>query len=195
LVDRLPGKWWCNKSPELNRRRQKVWINRPQAGNSDGAFQPEQVIYSTSYLISDWHVMRASLSSAPDLALFQYQLVNNTVTNPEDLVLVNTTSGDFPKCTPRNNSATGINICNPTTTADARTEVKFSMAGSNRTPRRDMEIWIDGQKMAENLKNTYSYYSFIDANIHLSPGEHQVAVYSVGWDYSLLETQFPLVVK
>lgn len=163
-------------------------------GNGDGTFQPEQVIYSTTDLISDWHVMRASHSSKPDLALFQYQLVNNTLTNPEDLVLVNTTSGNFPNCTPLNNLATGINICGPTSTVGANPNVTFSLAGSNQTPGRNMEIWIDGQKMAENLKNTYSYYNFINQNIQLTQGEHQVAVFSVGWDYSLLLTQFPLLV-
>lgn len=162
-------------------------------GNGNGTFQPEQVIYSTSDSIVEWHVMRASHSSKPDLAVFQFQDVNNTVTNPEDLILVNTTAGDFPSCTPLNNSATGIHVCSPAATSG--TEVKFSVAGSNQTPGRDMEIWVDGKKLAESLKSTYRYYSFLDAHIHLSSGEHQVGVYSVGWDYSKLLTQFPLAVK
>jgi hypothetical protein len=163
-------------------------------GNGSGSFQPEQVIYSTGDQISEWHVMRASHSNKPDLTVWQFQDVNNTITNPEGLVLVNTTTGDFTRCTPLNSSATGINVCSPTSTVGAKPQLNFSFAGSNQTPGRDMEIWIDGQKVSENLKNTYGHYSFIDDHLSLNNGEHQVAVYSVGWDYSLLLTQFPLLV-
>ena len=57
-----------------------------------------------------------------------------------------------------------------------------------------MELWIDGKKVNENLKNTYSYYSFLNATVQLSPGEHTVTTYSVGWDYSLLSATIPLTV-
>jgi len=60
-------------------------------GNGDGTFQPEQVVYSTSDLIGEWHVMKPSQSGKPGLAVYQSQDVNNTVTNPQELILVNTT--------------------------------------------------------------------------------------------------------
>lgn len=162
-------------------------------GNS--TFAPEQPIYSTNDYIFDWQVMRASHSSKPDLTVWQAALVDgNQITNPEQLVMVNTTTGSFPSCTPLNYRPTGISVCGPTSTVGATSPVNFSFAGSNESPGRDMEIWVDGNKLDESLTNNYSYYDFIQKSIPLSDGQHQVAVYSVGWDYSLLEYTFPLLV-
>lgn len=163
-------------------------------GNGDGTFQAEQVIYSTGDTIGNWHVLRASQSSKPDLTVWQYQDVNNTVTNPEGLVLVNTTTGNFPSCTPLNYRAGGISVCGPTSTVGAPSTVNFSFAGTNESPGRDMELWIDGQKVDENLTQTYTYHDFLQASVPLSNGQHQVDVFSVGWDYSLLLYSFPLLV-
>lgn len=161
-------------------------------GNGNGTFAAEQVVYSTNDNLTQWYLLRASHSSKPDLALWQYQRVNNTLTNATDVILVNTTTGDFPSCTPANYMAEGINICGPTSMVGATSPVQFSLAGSNQTPGRDMEIWVDGNKLDESLTRTYSNYDFISGSIPLSNGEHQVAVYSVGWDYSLQLSQFPL---
>jgi hypothetical protein len=60
-------------------------------GNGDGTFQPEQVVYSTSDVIGEWHVLKASQSGKPGLTLVQWQNVNDTITNQEELILVNTT--------------------------------------------------------------------------------------------------------
>jgi hypothetical protein len=55
-----------------------------------------------------------------------------------------------------------------------------------------MELWVDGAKVDENLKNTYSYYSFLNATVPLSSGQHTVTAYSVGWDYTLELNSFVL---
>jgi hypothetical protein len=60
-------------------------------GNGDGTFQPEQVVYSTSDVIGEWHVLKPSQSGKPGLTLVQWQNVNDTITNQEELILVNTT--------------------------------------------------------------------------------------------------------
>jgi len=60
-------------------------------GNGDGTFQPEQVVYSTSDVIGPWHVMKPSQSGKPGLTIVQWQNVNNSITNPQELILVNTT--------------------------------------------------------------------------------------------------------
>jgi hypothetical protein len=163
-------------------------------GNS--TFEAEQVIYSTKDWISAYSVMRASHSTKPDLTVWQSQLVDgNQITNPEQLVLVNnTTGGNFPTCQPFNYRATGIVVCSPTSSVGATSPVKFSFAGSNESPGRGMEIWVDGNKVDEQLTHNYSYYDFVQDSIPLSDGQHQVAVYSVGWDYSLLEYEIPLIV-
>jgi len=164
-------------------------------GNGDGTFQAEQVIYSTNDVISGWHVMRASHSSKPDLTVWQFENgSDNTILNPEELVLVNTTSGNFPACTAPNYLSVGFNVCGQTSMVAPSSPVNLSFASSNETPGRDMEIWVDGQKVAENLKNNYSYSSSVQASVPLSTGEHEVDVFSVGWDQFLLLYQFPLYV-
>lgn len=60
-------------------------------GNGNGTFQPEQVLYTTNDSIVQWFVMKPSASGKPGLAVFQFLDVNRTVTNPEELIMVNTT--------------------------------------------------------------------------------------------------------
>jgi hypothetical protein len=54
-----------------------------------------------------------------------------------------------------------------------------------------VEVWIDGNKMGEQLKPAFSYYTFLDASYNLAAGKHNVTVYSAGWD-NLLESQLPV---
>ena len=165
-------------------------------GNGDGTFQAEQVIYSTGDEISNWHVLRASHSSKPDLTVWQYLAgQDNTVTNPEALVLVNTTTGNFPACTPLNYRPAGIAVCGPTSMVGATSPVNLSFAGTDESPGRGMEIWVDGKKLAENLKQTYSYHDFVQASVPMDNGQHQVDVFSVGWEGSLLLDSFPLLLE
>ncbi len=161
---------------------------------NNGTFAPEQVIYSTPDWIPYYYVLRASHSSKPDLTVWQAQLQNNTINNPEELVLLNRTSGNFPACTPLNFRATGISVCGPNSEVVPAGSVNLSFAGSNMTPGRDMEIWIDGKKIAENKAHSYSYYDFVSASPSLSNGTHEVDVFSAGWDQSLLLYSIPLTV-
>ena len=163
-------------------------------GTTTPTFAPEQVIYSTSDYIWEWHVLRASHSSKPDLTVWQSVFVNNTISNAEQLVLVNTTSGGFPACTPLNFRATGISVCGPAANVVASSPVNLSFAGSNESPGRDMNIWVDGKKVDEAFAHAYSYYDFISASVPMSNGEHTVDIYSIGWDYSVLMYRLPLTV-
>jgi hypothetical protein len=163
-------------------------------GTTTPTFAPEQVIYSTPDWLPFYYVMRASHSSKPDLTVWQSQLFQNTINNPEELVLVNTTTGNFPACTPPNFRATGISVCQPSGWVVPSGTVNLSFAGSNMTPGRDMEIWIDGKKVDETFAHSYSYYDFVNASAPLSNGQHEVDVFSVGWDDSLLLYSIPLSV-
>lgn len=60
-------------------------------GSGNGTFAKEQVLYSTSDSIDEWFVMKASASGKPGLGVYQFQDVNRTVTNPQELIMVNTT--------------------------------------------------------------------------------------------------------
>jgi hypothetical protein len=163
-------------------------------GSATPTFAPEQVIYSTGDYIWEWHVMRASHSSKPDLTVWQSVYMNNAISNPQQLVLVNTTAGNFPPCTPLNFRATGISVCGPTSWIVPTSPVSLSFAGSNESPGRDMEIWVDGSKVDETFSHAFSYYDFISASVPMSNGQHTVDVYSIGWDYSVLLYSIPLTV-
>jgi hypothetical protein len=59
---------------------------------------------------------------------------------------------------------------------------------------RKVEVWIDGKKMSQQLKQAFSYYSFLDASYGLSTGKHNVTVFSAAWDNLLEKFSFPLTV-
>ena len=162
--------------------------------NGDGTFQPEKVIFQTNDWIGEWHVMRATHSSRPDLAVWESESTNHTNWNTEQLVLVNMTAGNFPACTPPNFSATGVNHCGPTSSVGATSPVTFKFAGANPTAGRDMELWIDGKKVTQKFKHSFSHYDFLQQTVTLANGEHKVSVVSVGWDYSLIRDAFTLKV-
>ena len=48
---------------------------------------------------------------------------------------------------PLNYKPAGVAICGLSSTVVPAGPVNFSFAGSNQTPGRDMELWIDGAKM------------------------------------------------
>ena len=152
------------------------------------------MIYSTGDYIWEWHVLPASQSSKPDLTVWQSVYTNNSITNPQQLVLVNTTSGGFPSCTPPNFRATGISVCGPTSSVVPNSPVNLGFAASNESPARDMNIWVDGKKVDEAYTHRYSYYDFINASVSMTNGQHRVDVYSIGWDYSLLSYSIPVTV-
>jgi hypothetical protein len=61
-------------------------------GNGNGTFQPEQMIYTTNDSIYELLVIKAAGNSGkPGLAVAQLQDVNNNLSNPEELIMVNTT--------------------------------------------------------------------------------------------------------
>ena len=168
------------------------FMKNTSKGSLPPTFAPEQVIFTTNDYILEWHVMRASHSSKPDLTVYQYTSFQHQILNPQELVLVNTTTGGFPACTPPDNLMSGINVCSPTSTSGATSPVTFSFGGAGQTPARDMEIWVDHTKVAENLRHNYSYYSFANATVPLASGQHTISAVVVGWDYSIRLQTFSL---
>jgi hypothetical protein len=164
-------------------------------GGTTLTFAPEQVIYSTDDYIFNYSILRASHSAEPDLTVWQSGLVdNNQIVNPEQLVLVNTTSGSFPSCTPSNYEGVGFNVCSPTDMTGNSSPVTLIFGGNAETQLRDMEIWVDGTKVVDNLKNNYSRYGYATASVPLSNGTHTAYVYTVGWDYMLIRYQLNFIV-
>jgi hypothetical protein len=147
-------------------------------GTAGGAYQPEQAIFSTDIpnpLQLD--VIRLNRDSKPDLKLVAF---SQNGEDRQSFLLTNTTPGSFPKCNPPDH-AWGFNLCSPTRIVSPSNSVRFSIATGNQTPGRKVEVWVDGKKMAENLKG-FSHYSFLDATLNLSPGTHRVAIFAAGWD-------------
>jgi len=164
-------------------------------GTTTPTFAPEQVIYSTDDYIFNYSILRASHSAKPDLTVWQSELVdNNQIVNPEQLVLLNTTAGNFTSCTPSNYEGVGFNVCSPTDMTGNSSPVTLTFGSNAETQLRDMEVWIDGTKVAENLGNNYSRYGYISATTPLSNGTHTAYVIAVGWDYMLTRYQLNFIV-
>lgn len=172
------------------------YLKNTTSGTGTTTFAPEQVIYSTGDEIFSYSVLRASHSSKPDLTVWQSEIVGgNQIQNPQQLVLVNTTSGNFPACTPSNFEGVGFNVCSPTSMTGNSSTVTFTFGANAETQLRDMEIWLDGKKIGENLKNNFSRYGFISATASsLSSGEHTAYAVAVGWDYMLTVYQLNFMV-
>ncbi len=168
-------------------------------GKPDGTFQPEQTVYtSEDHFLEPWEPMRIDRGRKPDIAV-------QTLTTGREVdtqLLFTNTSASFnvPRCDPPNR-ALGFNLCSPTSSVSASPSVRFSVGAANQTPGRKVEVWIDGKKLAENLRG-FSHYSFLDATLTLAPGTHQVAIFTAGWDDILQEypgttgfaSTFPLTV-
>jgi hypothetical protein len=161
-------------------------------GNADGTYQPEQVVYTgtSSELLSFPSVLRANRDTKPDLVLFD---VSSGTENRPGILFENTTTGNFPACSAPN-QYTGITLCAPTSTVAAGSPVRFSIGAANQTAGRKVEVWIDGKKMAEQLKHAFSYYTFLDGSYSLAAGKHNVTVHAAGWDNLIESLTFPLTV-
>jgi hypothetical protein len=171
------------------------YLKNTSSGTGAPTFAAEQVIYSTTDDIFDYSVLRASHSTKPDITVWQSGLVEgNEIVDPEQLVLVNSTSGSFPSCTPSNYEGVGFNVCSPTDMTGNSSPVTLTFGGNAQTQLRDMEIWVDGTKVAESLKNNYSRYGSVTTSVPLSNGTHTAYVYTVGWDYMLVVYQLNFIV-
>jgi hypothetical protein len=156
-------------------------------GNADGTYQPEQAVYSSDNQIAQPLVLGLNSDTKPDLA------VAETVSPFSHIFFTNTTPGNFPACAPPLRGI-GIALCGPTSNVEAGTLVHFSIGASNQTVGRKVEVWIDGKKRSENLKHSFSHFSFLDASYNVGPGTHNVGIFTAGWDNLLQLYSFPLTV-
>ncbi len=159
-------------------------------GNGDGTFSSESVIYTSSTIFSEAYTLRANGDTKPDVAVIHF-----TAANPQtELVdLLNTTSGgDFPTCVPPQ-TATGFNIASPGSTAPSG-NVNFCIGAAGQTDMRKVEVWVDGNKVAEQLKHQFSHYGFLNASVPIADGSHTVDIYAAGWDNLLQHTSFTVTV-
>jgi hypothetical protein len=136
---------------------------------------------SSDSTIQGWIPLRANRDTKADVAA-------GTGSNT-DIFLNNTAGGAFPGCAAPN-SFRGINVCTPAAGATAASPVHFSVGASTQTPARKVELWVDGVKKTEQLKKQFSTYAFLDADIPITTGSHNVTVYAAGVDNLLQKKSF-----
>jgi hypothetical protein len=155
----------------------------------------EQTIRSNPYWSTGFTILKSTQGTKPDLAVFPNTSASQTGSFPaSELVLMeNTTSGTaFPGCG-TTNQATGLNVCAPSGSS-ANSPVKFSVSASGPTPMRAVAVWVDGQKIVEQLTHAFSNYSFLDQSLTLSAGTHSITLFGTGWDDTLQQKSFSLTV-
>ena len=166
--------------------------------NPNASYNPDQTIYwaqpspdGNTYAIDLPPVIfHANRDSKPDLMVHQcddqYCYVHYTTTQ------LNTTAGNFPTCDAPP-AASGINVCTPTS-APVASPVRFQIGASLPVIARDIEVWVDGKKLAEQIYG-FSQYAYLDRSVSLTPGTHRVGVYAAGWDQSTILKTFTVTVQ
>jgi hypothetical protein len=156
-------------------------------GRSDGTFDPEQTL-GTDYVYLQT-ILRANRDTKADV------LVSRTLDSgaQEFDVLLNTATGTFPGCAAPNGFR-GINVCSPPTNGvTVASPITFSIGAATQTPGRKIEVWIDGVKRSEQLKQQFSRYAYLDLKgLPLENGNHNITVYAAGFDNLLQKTSFTI---
>jgi hypothetical protein len=147
-----------------------------------GVFSGSEQVIHASILAGPIMNVKSTQGTKPDIVLTE----NGQSSGQNVELLENTSTGSFPGCG-TTTQATGLNVCAPTGST-ATSPVKFSVSASGPTPMRTAAVWVDGQKVAEQLTHAFSNYSFLDQSLTLSAGTHDITIFGTGWDNTLQET-------
>ncbi len=165
--------------------------------NADATYNPDQIVYRSTapaLPMTGPYVLRANLDAKPDIALLQCTTTPCTkLANNEIRVLLNTTSGDFSACAPPI-AFEGIHVCSPMLGSMVPSSVPFQLGAAGHVAMRKVEVWVDGEKIGEDL-NGFSNYSFFNHSFTMMNGTHHVDIYAAGWDNSLERQSFNLSVR
>jgi hypothetical protein len=183
--------------------------NNPYAGpqyvdvltrKSDGTYNPEQTIDNITYLnVYGPAVINADGNGKPDIVAMQCS--DDRCSTPDTIItLLNTTEGTFSTCAAPG-SAAGIHVCSPVTPPGNGAPAickpsgdgcSFETAAAGPGIMRSTQLWVDGKQRVEQLSG-FSNYTFLNQNLQLTPGIHDVRIVADGWDGSLQEKSFRLV--
>ena len=155
--------------------------------NSNGSYQKEQTVLTGDSSVALDYVIRANRDAKPDL------LLGPGDSEKDGSVLLNTTVGNFPPCAAPN-AFLGINVCSPAAGATVTSPVAFKAGAAGQVTMRDMEVWVDGKKIALQVDG-FSRYTFLNRSVSLSSGTHTVGIFAAGWDQSLQKKTFTLKVQ
>jgi FG-GAP-like repeat/FG-GAP repeat len=166
--------------------------------NADSSYNPHQTIYwpivgvdaGTNLPIDQPPIIRnADGNSKPDILV--QQCIESSCGIHWDTTLYNATAWSFSPCDPP--TATGINVCSPFA-ATVATPVPFAIGATGTAPMRDIEIWVDGSKRAEQ-RYGFSNYAYFNGNVSLNAGHHNVTIVAAGWDQSKVTKSFKIDVR
>jgi hypothetical protein len=137
--------------------------------NANGTFAAGQSFYTfpTGFTTSTV-VLHADGNLKPDLYVSpcDEDCEDNTTAT-----LLNETSGSFPTCQAPD-AFIGINVCSPASGASVDSPVSFTVGAAGPTPMRDVEVWIDGTKEAEQFGG-FSNYTWLKTSLSLKVRQPQ----------------------
>jgi FG-GAP-like repeat len=140
--------------------------------NANGTFAAGQSVYNFPWgFTTSTVVLHADGNMKPDL--YVSPCTNGTCEVNTTAVLLNETSGGFSTC---------------------QSPMSFQVGAAGPVAMRDVEVWIDGKKKAEQFDG-FSNYTFLHKSLSLSAGSHKVSIYAAGWDQSVVNKSFTIDVK
>jgi FG-GAP-like repeat len=161
--------------------------------NADSSYNPHQTIYWPFPFMSTIHqppiVLNGDGNSMPDILV--QECYDSDCNGHWETTLYNATAWSFSPCDPP--IATGINVCSPIAGSVA-TPVPFAIGATGTAPMRDIEIWVDGSKRAEQ-RYGFSNYAYFNGNVSLNLGHHSVTIVAAGWDQSKVTKSFKIDVQ
>ncbi len=166
--------------------------------NPNATYNQDRTIYSAQPVAGVKYgvpfppeVIRGNLDTRADLLVSQ--CADDRCLGYLTTTQLNTTPGPVFTCNAPA-AARGINVCSPSATTPVASPVSFSIGAAGESPMRDVEVWVDGKKLAERIDG-FSYYTFLNTSLALNPGSHHVDVYGAGVDQSLVKKSFTVSVQ
>jgi hypothetical protein len=189
INDLVVGEADCNN----NSQQGNVYIG-VLTRNSNGSYNAERIVHTSPSYLDNISAIRANRDSKPDVSFLNCTGTPCAVAaNQESAILLNATAGNSPACAPPD-ALQGINVCSPVAGSSVGSPVSFEVGAAGLVGMRDVEVWVDGRKVAEQI-NGFSNYTFLNRSVSVAAGTHQVTVYAAGWDDSLQRKSFTLTVK
>lgn len=121
-----------------------------------------------------------------------YYYANANSSAPYTIGLNATANGNWSNC-PYPITARGISLCTPTSSSTA--PVNFDATAHSFGQLRKMEVWVDGNKLAEQ-HNTWGGNAFLNFDTtSLAAGSHQGTIYAADIDNTLQRYNFNFTVE
>jgi VCBS repeat protein/Big-like domain-containing protein len=164
-------------------------------GKGNFAYNTDQIVFTGRFFLDSLSSIRATRNTKPGITFENCTTINECAIygHTNQAILLNTTSGNFPSCPPPN-AFEGVNVCSPAAGSNVTSPVSFNVGAAGQVPMRDVEVWVDGKKVAEQLDG-FSNYTFLNRSVALSAGTHAVAIDAAGWDQSVQKKTFTFNVK